>query len=166
MRNPKQKGAAFERLVCVKLSIWLSKGNREDLLWRSSMSGGRSTVAFGRGKRFATQAGDISSIDPAGSEFTSKFMTECKNYKDLNLVGLLSTRGHLVEFWEEAKKQAEKYDKLPLLIAKQNHQPEIACLTCEGVALLRLQMHPILIAPKLDMKIVLFDDFLKYAVQP
>ena len=40
----KEKGSSFERLVCKRMSMWLSKGERDDLFWRSAMSGGRATV--------------------------------------------------------------------------------------------------------------------------
>ena len=162
----KQKGAAQERIVCVALSLWLTNGKQEDVLWRSSMSGGRSTVAHAKGKRMAAQAGDISCIHPAGHTFISKFMVEVKAYANLDYVGLLSNRGHLVDFWNEAKMQAKRYGKFPLLIAKQNRQPTVACLTLAGIEALQLPKHSIIIAPKMNLRVVLFEDFLKCAVPP
>ena len=162
----KQKGAAQERVVCVALSLWLTNGKQEDVLWRSAISGGRSTVAHAKGKRMAAQAGDISCIHPAGHTFISKFMVEVKAYANLDYVGLLSNRGHLVDFWNEAKMQAKRYDKFPLLIAKQNRQPTVACLTLAGIEALQLPKYSIIIAPKMNLRIVLFEDFLKCAIPP
>lgn len=159
MVNGKQKGASFERSVCVALSLWISKGQQEDCYWRSSMSGGRSTVAAGRGKRLAAQAGDISCIHPVGAPLTDKFYLECKSYRDLKFVGLLKGKGHLAEFWCETVVQARNYGKLPLLIAHQNQQPTIACISQLGH--MEFVVSPVLIVPKLDMFILLFEDLLR-----
>lgn len=157
----KAKGANTERAVCRDLSLWLSKGAQEDLLWRSAMSGGRSTVAYAKGKRLAAQAGDISCIHPLGAPFIAKFLVEVKDYADLNFVGLLTGRGHLVQFWCETVVEARNYNKLPLLIAHQSRQPMIACTSNEGVKALKLSVFD-LIVPKLDLWIILFEDLLKH----
>jgi hypothetical protein len=166
MVNSKQKGASFEREVCVLLSKWISHGVQEDVFWRSSMSGGRSTVAHARGKRLATQAGDISCIHPIGHAFTSKFLIECKHYADLNFLGLLTGKGHLIEFWLEASRQAFIYGKLPLLIAKQNRMLAMTCVCREGAKLLGLEKRSLLIAPKHNLRIIPLHEYLKYAVRP
>jgi len=128
MVNGKQKGASFERQVCVQLSLWMSGDKHEDYYWRSSMSGGRSTVAAKSGKRLAAQAGDISCVNQLGAAFTDQFYCECKSYRDLNYAGLFTGKGKLIEFWRETRKQAAHYSKHPLLIAKQNQQPIIISL--------------------------------------
>jgi hypothetical protein len=164
MVNGKQKGSAFERRVCVDLSLWLSQGKQEDLLWRSSMSGGRSTVAARKGKRLATQCGDISAIHPTGSKLTDKFLIECKAYRDLNFAGLLLKRGKLAEFWLATRKQAVQYKKHPMLIAKQNQQPIIVCVSREGQQELGLAAHWMI--PSMGLRVVLFEQFLKTARRP
>lgn len=155
----KQKGANTEREVCKKLSLWISKGEHEDLLWRSAMSGGRSTVGFAKGKRLAAQAGDISCIHPLGAPFIAKFLVEVKDYADLNFIGLLKGKGHLVQFWAETVVEARNYSKLPMLIAHQARQPTIVCLSQIGH--IDLPSQPVLIAPKLDLFILLFEELLK-----
>jgi hypothetical protein len=160
----KRKGSAFERQVCVSLSLWMSKGANEDLFWRSAASGGRSTVAAAKGKRLATQAGDISAIHPLGSKLTDRFLIECKSYKDLNFAGLLLKRGKLAEFWLECRKQAVQYQKAPMLIAKQNQQPIIVCLSREGQQELGLNAHWMI--PSMGLRVVLFDQFIKAAKRP
>lgn len=156
----KQKGSAFERKICKDLSLWITNGLQEDVFWRSAVSGGRSTVASRKGKRFANQAGDISSVHPAGHALIDAFVIECKNYKDLRIAGLLTKTGKLVEFWDTLKQEAQHYEKLPMLIAKQNQLPVMVCLTAAGVAGLDLYRHRTLCAPRLDMHVVLFNDFL------
>ncbi len=162
----KSKGSQFERESCKRLSLWLTDNKQEDCLWRSSQSGGRSTTAFKKGKRFADQAGDICAVSPLGHVLTDKFMVECKAYKDLNFIGLLTGKGNLVKFWQKASEQAAQYKKWPMLIAKQNAQPVIVCLSKEGAHVLAIKLKCLLCVPKLNLYIFLFDDFLKHAAKP
>ncbi len=162
----KSKGSQWEREICVKLSLWLSNGKQEDVLWRSAMSGGRSTIAFGRGKRLATQAGDISSIHAIGNPFTNRFLIECKSYADLNFLGLLTGKGRLMEFWGELLVQAAAYSKLPMLIAKQNRVLPVVCLCNIGSRALELDQRALLIAPQRSLRIIPLHEFLQYATRP
>jgi hypothetical protein len=148
MVNSKAKGSSFEREVCRRLSLWVSDGKNEDCFWRSATSGGRSTVAHAKGKRLAAQAGDITCISPAGQALTDAFLIECKHYADLNLRGVFTGKGHLCEFWYEVCKQADRYDKAPMLIAKQNNLPAFVCFAHAGwwyehsfLLVLHLNMH-------------------------
>ena len=125
----KAKGGAFERKVCKALSLWVSGGDREDLFWRSAMSGGRATQKLKKGKKLLSQTGDISAIDPMGDHLVKAYYLECKNYKDLNLAGFLFQRGVLLQkFWDETIEYAFQYEKLPMLIAKQNQYPTLVLL--------------------------------------
>jgi hypothetical protein len=162
----KTKGASFEREVCKQLSLWISQGKQEDVFWRSSMSGGRSTVAAAKGKRLATQAGDISCIHPAGQPFANRFLIECKFYADLGFQGLLTGTGHLVDFWLTTRREANRCGKLPLLIAKQNHILPLACLERSGIELLGLAKRAVLIVPEQNLSIIPFHEFLVNAVRP
>lgn len=119
----KQKGAAFERHICQALSLWLSGGERQDLLWRSAMSGGRATVAHKKGVKLTTQGGDISAIDPLGAVLTDNFCIEVKFYKDLDIQAFLLGKGKLTAFWKQVTRDASRYGKEPMLIAKQNIYP-------------------------------------------
>lgn len=127
------------------------------------MSGGRSTVAFAKGKKLGDQAGDISSVAPMGNHFISKFYVECKAYSNLNFVGILNDSGHLVKFWAEAKQQAARYGKLPMMVAKQNRQPTVVCLSREGLDVLNVKLKCVMTAPQLNLYMVLLDTFLKHA---
>ena len=117
----KAKGASFERDVCKKLSLWVSDGKREDLYWRSAMSGGRATLGHRKGKDLRHQAGDICAVHPEGHKLTERFYIECKHYRDLDLGGLLFKKGKLFNFWVATEAEATKHERLPLLIAKQNN---------------------------------------------
>lgn len=131
------------------------------------MSGGRSTVAHTRGKRLAAQAGDISCIHSIGNVFSEMFLMECKHYANLNYAGLLTSKGHFVEFWNEAKNQAHRYQKQPFLITKQNRQPMTFSLSTEGIMSLGIDTGmALLISPKLDLYIYDAERFLKDVVPP
>lgn len=130
----KQKGAQFERDVCKDLSLWISKGKRKDLFWRSAMSGGRATLAKKKGEKLKNQAGDITAIDPKGNILTNIFMVECKFYKSLNIEALIiKNKGKLIQFWDKAVLEANAYKKLPLLICKQNRLPALLCVNKKGM---------------------------------
>lgn len=125
----KAKGSAYERRVCKDLSLWLSNGKRDDLLWRSAMSGGRATIGGGKGLKRAAQAGDISGVDDAGIRFTTEFYVECKHLRDLQIDKfVICGTGVLSDVWLDAARKAKRVDKFPIVIAKQNRLPTIACL--------------------------------------
>lgn len=122
----KQKGAQNERNICRLLSLWVTHGKQEDVFWRSAMSGGRATVAKRRGKKLASQAGDISSVDEAGHILTDDFYIETKHVKLLALDRFIVKRtGPLVNYWHTASQEAVSYRKSPLLIVKQNMLPTL-----------------------------------------
>ncbi len=122
----KSKGSSFEREVCKKLSYWISGGNEDDLFWRSAMSGGRATVSAKKGKKLNRHAGDITATAPEGHVLTDYWFVECKFYTNLNLpLFLLFSAGPLAKFWRTAKREAKRFDKIPMLIAKQNRSPTI-----------------------------------------
>lgn len=167
MKNPKEKGGRHERKVSVDLSKWLSKGQREDLLWRSATSGGRATVARKKGKDLRSQAGDISAIHALGQPFLDAFYIENKHYKNLEYEGLLTNTGFLVKFWKETVRLAKTYNKEPMLIAKQNHKPTVVFISRHGCkALCLFHQHAVLIAPQLNLHGFLFDDFVQLAEPP
>lgn len=122
----KQKGAEFERAVCKRLSLWVSDKRRDDLFWRSAMSGGRATLSK---KSQHTGAGDITAVAVQGNKLTNEFYIECKFYADLDMPGFVyCTGGKLKQFWLETIKQAVKYGRRPFLIAKENRRPTLLLL--------------------------------------
>jgi hypothetical protein len=140
----KGKGSAFEREICKRLSLWVSHDKREDLYWRSAMSGGRATVGRKQGKDHAHHAGDISATHPDGHKLTNHWYIECKFYRDLQIESaLLDSTGSLAKFWKETCTQATAHHKLPMLIAKQNNTkillaiPNAAAFNPYGSAIFR-----------------------------
>jgi hypothetical protein len=156
----KAKGASFERYVCRELSLWVSRGQRKDVFWRSAMSGGRSTVGFKGGDKLSAQAGDVSAIDDLGMNFIKKFVIECKHVKDLNIENVIKRNGALVQFWLVLCKEAARHGKLPFLVARQNNFPTLVATTRQGLVELgtfRVEA----IYPQINMRIIFWDDFLK-----
>jgi hypothetical protein len=129
------KGAEFERLVCKTFSRWMTEGKRDDLFWRTSLSGGRATIAKKGGRMNKSQMGDICSVDPEGDWLIKKFVLECKYYKSLDIQGgLLKGSGVLIEFWRKLCHDCKDSGREPLLIAKQNNYPIILITTEQGTS--------------------------------
>lgn len=123
----KQKGSAFERKICVRLSKWVSGGKDADLFWRSAMSGGRATVSRKKGVKLSRQAGDICAVAPEGHVLTNIFYVELKAYRDLSFISFfLAGSAKLAKFWQVACREAQEHGRIPLLIAKQNNAPILA----------------------------------------
>ena len=164
----KGKGGGFERLICHELSLWISKGERDDLFWRSSLSGGRATVAFKKGGQNRTQCGDITAIHPDGNRLTNLYLISCKFYRDLKIEGaVLGNKGGLSTFWTECVEEAKRYDKLPMLVAKQNNTKPFVCLNSTGMKAFNVTGKAIVWLPiSGGVQIMWLEEFLKYAKQP
>jgi hypothetical protein len=137
--NPNEKGGRFERKICQRLSLWVSNLAREDVFWRSAMSGGRAQLKSRkkRGRKFCAQSGDISAIHPVGSLLLELFVVECKWYKDLKLtLWLYGKIGYIKEIWRKPLHEAERDGKCPLIVAKQNHQQELVLTDKRGFEIL------------------------------
>jgi hypothetical protein len=121
----KAKGSGFERLLCRKFSLWVSHGQDEDLFWRSSMSGGRATIAQRKGRN-VRQSGDLCAVSPKGHALTDVFFIEAKAYRNLQMAKfLLLGTGPIAKFWEVAFEQALSHGKYPMLVCRQNGLPII-----------------------------------------
>ncbi len=106
------KGASFERDISRQLSLWWTHGERDDVFWRSSMSGGRATVRAKKGQKTAYQNGDITATDPIGSPLIENVVIELKRgYKKWGVLDLLDSpkpekstlAGFLAQVEEECK---------------------------------------------------------------
>jgi hypothetical protein len=120
------KGAAFERLCCKRLSLFVTKGQRDDVFWRSSMSGGRATLQLRQEIVNLAQSGDMTAIARQGYDLCERCLFEFKFYRDLDIAeALLKGTGLLAKFWRATVAAAQRYNKIPILIAKQNRLPAI-----------------------------------------
>lgn len=163
-----KKGTRFEREVCKSLSLWISRGEREDVFWRSAMSGGRATVRARSGIQLKAQAGDVSPISALGEQLLDRFVIECKNYKDLEVLqGVVKDNGTLHKFWREHERVGTIYGKLPMLIARQNMMPAFCLLPRHALEVFGFsEDHIVAILPRWNCVVVLFDAFLREAELP
>lgn len=134
------KGSSFEREICKRLSKWWTYDSRDDVFWRSSMSGGRSTVRFRRGLRTAGGDGDICALDPIGQPLLSLFTVELKRGRShgdpgdlLDCSGSLACHPFLATL-DQAKTAADAAGTSWLLICKRDRRKIAAyfptsCLT-------------------------------------
>jgi len=162
----KQKGAEQERVVCKNLSLWVSNNKRDDLYWRSAMSGGRASLQFKKGKENLTQVGDISCIDSEGEKLTNKYVIEVKSYKNLHLESLIygtPKNSSILEFWYILCNQCKKVNKKPMLIAKQNFKSTIVLLQRELKYDIFVKKYINFYFSELytDISLMYFDDLLK-----
>ena len=72
------KGGNFERLICKQMGLWWTDGERDDIFWRTSQSGGRATTRSKSGKQTFGQYGDISATDPIGQPLLDACSFELK----------------------------------------------------------------------------------------
>lgn len=163
MVQSSRKGAGFERTVAKRLSLWLSCGERDDLLWRTAMSGGRATLQRQKGKRASAQAGDIGSIDEASSWFTQRFFVEAKHLKDMNLTSfILKRQGILYNNLKKARGEAEEEGKSLFFVAKQNNYPDFLMVEEDVIIWARgHQLWPL--AQVGDLQLYSFEEFLSLA---
>lgn len=135
----KAKGAEFERQVCKRLSAWISRGKRDDLFWRSAMSGGRATIGKAQGADRGAQVGDVSAISDGGpytdiaARFISRHVVECKSLKQYQLdLFLFENRGAIANAIEQCRLASRV--KSPFVVLKQNRGREIVVFTCDAIS--------------------------------
>lgn len=125
------KGAAWERELCKRLSLWWSGGERDDLFWRTANSGGRATVRGRKGVSTSGHYGDICATDAAGEPFLRLFACETKRgYSTDTLADLLdkppgatpSRYASWIERAEEVRLQAKAYFWL-LIVRRDRRLP-------------------------------------------
>lgn len=159
----KGKGGQYERDVCKRLSLWVSKMRRQDCFWRSAMSGGRARIRFGSAQDMRAQCGDITATHQLGNLLCKVFVLECKFYADLDVDLLVwGHQGKISRFWNETLIDAKDFSRLPLMICRQNRQTDIVCVNSKGLALLSVcGTLPInTYFPRIDMHVFFFRDLL------
>ena len=128
MINGKAKGSAWERDVCKALSLWLTKGQRPDILTRNVLSGGRFTNALRKDSNEKGMPGDVMAAHPLAFKFN--FLVECKHLNSLSLEAYLfdhDDRSPLAHIINQARQHAAKAET-PLhfmIVAKQNQKPPL-----------------------------------------
>lgn len=100
---PKGKGSGFEREMCKALGLWITKGERDDIFWRSSNSGGRAKVRSYQGLSTFGQYGDVQATDPLGQPLMDLCVIELKRGYNRASIGDVLDRGerHALQPWEK-----------------------------------------------------------------
>lgn len=110
MGNSK-KGGQFERDFCKDLSKWFTNGERIDVFWRTSGSGGMATARAKTGQGAFGQHGDIQAIDPIGQSLLDHVTFELKRgYPDCSIQRVIESKKNTLtkieEFFLQASMQA------------------------------------------------------------
>ena len=111
------KGAKFERQISKELSFWWTEGQRDDVFWRTSQSGGRATIRKKQGKNTKNQDGDICATDPIGQPLIDITTIELKvGYNSWNIKEIIDSilrekNSKLEDFFEQCEREANAQNK-------------------------------------------------------
>lgn len=126
------KGGRFEREVAVKLSLWWTNGERDDVFWRVGGSGGRAKTRGRKGKDTSGQHGDLCATDETGVPLTQLLTIELKKgYNRSTIADMMDIRQlSAIQMWEkwvlqvsESAKQAKSFSWL--LIHKRDRREPV-----------------------------------------
>lgn len=133
------KGSNFERQVCKELGLWWTNGERDDVFWRSSNSGGRATVRGRQGKKTYGQAGDVAAVDPIGEPLLKFVTIEIKRgYSSQSFAALLDRpKNAAQQTWEAWIQQAIASQELAgsfswMIISKRDQRDRIMMMPQEA----------------------------------
>jgi hypothetical protein len=109
--------------------MWWTSGERDDVFWRSSQSGGRATQRRKFGKSTYGSEGDIAAVDPIGTPLLEFTTIELKRGSSIGCAGdLIDMRdSDAIRPFEAAIKQAIEAHKAAnsfgwMLICKRDHR--------------------------------------------
>lgn len=125
-RGSLTKGNKFENELARDLSVWWTEGKDEHVFIRRGLgSGGAQRDRTGA----SGAAGDIHYDKPEGAPLIERYTFEAKFHKDLAgaLWGFVAGEDdrELIEFWEQAERQARPYGRHILLVLRTNHRAPI-----------------------------------------
>jgi len=127
----KEKGSAWERECGKLISLWLTHGERGDIMSRNVLSGGSFTSAENAGKLSSRMPGDIMAANPLAFRFLSRFSVECKHLKDIGLLQYMldpRQQNPLAIIIALARRQAKAIECEFMVIAKQNRHDAIVII--------------------------------------
>lgn len=127
------KGSDFERTVATQLSLWYSHGQDDSWVWRTAMSGGRSTVRARKGKRTSGGAGDLTFTDERAAPLFDLITFELKRgYPKVSLSDIIdrndNTKPGGFEQWVLQARASARQAGTPywMIIHKRNNRPAMA----------------------------------------
>lgn len=174
----KRKGSKFERLMCLKLSLWWTEGERDDVFFRTASSGGRATQRSKKRQATFGQYGDIQATDPVGQPLLDTCTIECKDgYASDSIADLLDKQHRHCPKYEIFIKQADQASTQAkkggywMLIARRRGRQIMVYLPKTFYNFLRLTgkapleeclPRAILFTPTEDIVCIPFSSFLKH----
>lgn len=102
----KHKGNSWERNLAVHISLWWTKGVRDDVFYRSQNSGGRATARGKVGKKADLHCGDIAASDSEGEPLVKTLIFEAKKgYDDVTIHSIIDGKkqSELILWFEKAE---------------------------------------------------------------
>ncbi len=129
------KGSEFERELAKRLSLWWTNGERNDIFWRTSQSGGRATQRSKKGETTFGSYGDLTAVDPIGAPLLKMFTIELKRGSSHGSPGDLldfkpvnGSHPWVACLMQAIKSHQESGSKAWLLIHKRDHRLPIVYL--------------------------------------
>ena len=149
----KRKGSGFERLIAKDLSLWISKGQRNDIFWRTHSSG-----SLGTNRRCKLEYGDIMAIDDAGKPLTDKYNIECRCGKFIKIADLVYKTGNMMQFLEEGIRNATESGRRPVWIFREHSKPIMVMCYRKDIQYLSFESCYI---PQFDIIVMPYEDWKK-----
>lgn len=165
----KSKGNNWENTLAKELSLWLTRGEHNDVLERSPASGGKATTARQKNIQADHIAGDLIATTDAGYVLINRFVIEAKhqNEVNININGLVfgTSKGGVISYWIKLLGECDATQKLPMLIFRQNNRPAMMGLCKEGIDLFKLNhhTHAVFKIGKKSMFLLAYSLFLQHA---
>ena len=134
MTKGHSKGSSYEREICKLLSMWWTDNERDDIFWRTSISGGRAKTRQKAGKKTFGQYGDIQATDPIGQPLIDLCLIEIKRgYGSASFMDEMDRKGKKESIWGEWFSKMEKdikTAKIPfwILIVRRNRKKALIFL--------------------------------------
>lgn len=128
MTKGHSKGSSYEREICKLLSMWWTDNERDDIFWRTSISGGRAKTRQKAGKKTFGQYGDIQATDPIGQPLINLCLIEIKRgYGSASFMDEMDRKGKKKSIWGGWFSKMEKdikIAKIPfwVLIVRRNRK--------------------------------------------
>lgn len=134
MKTKKEKGLIHEWKICKSLSLWYTKGKRDDIFYPTSSSGARATKRMKDNISTANSCGDVGALDHIGFSIIEQYIFELKSgyskgppSQQIQIVELLDNRNKklpiLIQWIKKLKKEAKKHNrKHPVLIFRRDRK--------------------------------------------
>lgn len=167
------KGGQFERDTSRMLSMWLSNGEDDSWVWRTSQSGGRATQRAKKGKKTSGAYGDLTFTDSRAEWLFELFVLELKRgYSGTNALDLIDSRKkepELLAFWNQCNRDREEANRPYSMVILKRDRKSICCMIHVSLFTKLKQVAGNFIGKELSFKLnndkvvlMLFEEFLNW----